>query len=261
MNYYTIDSAVEILEKFEITHSKQVLNRWTRELRLKGEKIDNKYRISEEELYKFIELKKPKIREILDNTSALKEDLVLINERIILIDEKIALASSEHVFHPDKVDKIESELNNIQVRLSSFEESINEIKQLLNDINENGLKRNVEQKKVATKKAKINDGSIQMDMFNTEENDLNSTSTLTPIFEEKQLLQALQSELTDDIYDQYGSKIFNRIKSLLIEKKDEWDEPLGKKRFKCLFTKQRYEKIIPFLKNTVQHVSKEIINK
>lgn len=319
MKYYTIDDVTQLLTQFDITHSKQMVNRWVRDSIIIAEKIDRKYMISEGNLISFIEQKKPKMIQLIEQT-------IEISERM------------EHLF--GKLTEIEEKI----LELNAYQEGLNEIKQLLSTIQENTNKNN-NSRKPPVKKVKVEknqftiddyienssvneaegvlqgdkedlrvevkneidepvqehkesnsyqineldndneeileggqennlvevkndmDEQVQEDIenypFNELENNNDQKTSQTDQtnehfpFTDDQIKMAMGKVIDARIFSQHEKDIFNKIKTTLLDKIDEWFLPSENQCYKCLYKKKQFASAIPFLKSTAMHISNE----
>ncbi|UPM56112.1 hypothetical protein [Gottfriedia acidiceleris] len=261
MKYYTIKEAFILLEQFEISKSKQVVTRWVSKNIIKSEKNDNIYQISEEELFKFINAKKPKMLELLDNTKEINSSIDTLTEKVESIEQKIAHAFQVQAEELISIKAIEKQLIHITNSVSSLNENLNLIKQIIISLQESGLNNTVTSKSKLKNKSKKEDGFTHLDIIEKQPvNEEESMVTNIP-FKDKQILDAMQFILTIDIFSKYKEEILRSIKDTLLNRNSEWNQPQGKKKFKCLFSGKLFEKSKPFLKQTAKFVSDELLEK
>jgi hypothetical protein len=83
LNFYDVESALEVLKKYSITESKQMVTRWIRKGKLRGYRSENRkegYKIPEEELYRFIDDKRPGFRMLHETVMELRKGMKDITE-------------------------------------------------------------------------------------------------------------------------------------------------------------------------------------
>ncbi|MEH7418981.1 hypothetical protein V7266_27510 [Neobacillus drentensis] len=131
MKEYNVHEILAILQKYYITDSPQMVTRWIREGKIQGIRSENRkegYRVSEEELFDYIEELRPGLPSIME----VYEDYV----------KKLRNYYSEDIerpkFHDEMPDKIESETNKKQheKEIKELREQIINLENTLVDLQE-----------------------------------------------------------------------------------------------------------------------------
>ncbi|MGG2027970.1 helix-turn-helix domain-containing protein [Gottfriedia sp. S16(2024)] len=261
MKYYTVDEAFKLLEQFEISRSKQVVTRWVSKNLIKSEKKDHCYYISEEDLLNFIDEKKPKMLELLNNSKIIKSSIETLTEKLGSIEQKITYSFQVQAEELVSIKAIENQLIEITNRMSSFNENLNLIKQIIISLEESGLNNTVTSKSKSKNISKKEDGTTQLALF--EEKTVNGEElmgTNLP-FNDEQILDAMHSTLLFDIFSKYKEEILGSIKNVLLNRISEWNQPLDKKKYKCLYSGKQFEMCKPFLNQTAKYVAAELLEK
>ncbi|PGM54185.1 helix-turn-helix domain-containing protein [Bacillus sp. AFS053548] len=259
MKYYTFDEAFEILEQYDISHSKQVAYRWVSNNLIKSEKKENKYQISEEELFNFIDSKKPKMLQLLEQTYSIHNVVNTLTEKIISIDQKMSHAFQTQAEQLISMKEVETKLNEVHNKLDSLEASIQFMSEFLISLKEKGSKNSANNKKKSAENVKEGEKFEQFTIFDQVEEEKEIGHTLP--FNEEQIFEAMKSVLDINVMTKYKSEILNRIKYVLSDRRAEWENSEEKKKYKCLYSGKQFEMCKPFLKQTAKYVATELLEK
>ncbi|CAM5219127.1 hypothetical protein UACE39S_03225 [Ureibacillus acetophenoni] len=123
MREYNVHEVLAILQKYYITDSQQMVARWIREGKIQGIRSENRkegYRVSEDELFEFIEEQRPglpSIMQIYDSyVRQLKPEFQEenITEKQEILNNNLQLIKTENDELREQVLSLENALNDLQ---------------------------------------------------------------------------------------------------------------------------------------------------
>ncbi|WP_142350418.1 hypothetical protein [Bacillus sp. AFS029533] len=213
----------------------------------------------------FIDEKKPKMLELLNNSKIIKSSIGKLSEKIESIEEKITYSFQVQAEELVSIKAIENQLIEITNSMSSFNDNLNLIKQIIISLQESVINNTVSRKSKSKDNSKNNskkeDGATQLDFF--EEKAVNAEEIMVSNlpFNDEQILDAMNSTLSVDIFSRYKEEILRSIKNVLLNRNSEWNQPVDKKKYKCLYSGKQFEMCKPFLKLTAKYVAAELLEK
>lgn len=124
MREYNVHEVLAILQKYYITDSQQMVARWIREGKIQGIRSDNRkegYRVSEDELFEFIEEQRPGLPSIMQVYESYVKQL-----KPEVKEEKIT--ETKEILNKN-LQLIEIENNGLRERVLSLENALNDLQQ------------------------------------------------------------------------------------------------------------------------------------
>lgn len=145
MREYNVHEVLAILQKYYITDSQQMVARWIREGKIQGIRSDNRkegYRVSEDELFEFIEEQRPGLPSIMQVYESYVKQLRPELQEDNLIEtqensnENLRLIENENNGLREQVVSLENKLNDLQQENQILEMRLNETLELNNELKE-----------------------------------------------------------------------------------------------------------------------------
>jgi hypothetical protein len=133
MRNYNVHEAVKLLDKYYITDSIQMVTRWLRERKIAGVPCSNRkngWIITEEELFAFIEEKRPGLPQIMSVYEEYIKNLTLENGEELRVENAVVETNQQVEFETDKEDK-KSEVQHNGSDLAEQNQSLEEMVQQL----------------------------------------------------------------------------------------------------------------------------------
>ncbi|HWL23483.1 MAG TPA: hypothetical protein VNR38_07005 [Ureibacillus sp.] len=145
MREYNVHEVLAILQKYYITDSQQMVARWIREGKIQGIRSENRkegYRVSEDELFEFIEEQRPGLPSIIEvyesYVKQLKPDFQEenITETQEILNKSLQLIENENDELRERVLKLENALTDLQQEKQILEMELIETLELTNGLKE-----------------------------------------------------------------------------------------------------------------------------
>lgn len=145
MREYNVHEVLAILQKYYITDSQQMVARWIREGKIQGIRSDNRkegYRVSEDELFEFIEEQRPGLPSIMQvyesyvkqlKPECQDDNLIEMQENL---NKNLQSIENENNGLREQVVSLENDLNDLQQENQILEMRLNETLELNNGLKE-----------------------------------------------------------------------------------------------------------------------------
>lgn len=267
---YDVHQALNILKKYYITDSVQMVTRWIRQGKIRGERSDNRkegYRIHHDDLFEFIEEERPGLPSIMAVYEEYQERDVPQEIKMKIkkedkpnkCDEPLITFDTEETNHGAKnetlllEEQLQEKSEEIAKLNESLFESIKEVEILEED---NKFLYDLchiyeEENRELKQKFEV----LQFDTKEKEKSDLKQHPK--PYKEVKEILGGIMKELSiePDIEEQIVPETLNRY----FDDKKEWRPGIykGKQSYYCPIKKEEYKYLKTMLKNgaTIIHQS------
>lgn len=148
MREYNVHEVLAILQKYYITDSQQMVARWIREGKIQGIRSENRkegYRVSEDELFEFIEEQRPGLPSIMQIYECyvrqlkpeFQEENITENQEIL--NNNLQLIETENDGLRERVLSLENALNDLQQEKQILEMELIETLELYNGLKEENI--------------------------------------------------------------------------------------------------------------------------
>ncbi|HDR6269969.1 TPA: helix-turn-helix domain-containing protein [Bacillus cereus] len=270
--WYNVNEALEVLEIYDITSSKQMVTRWLREGKIVGEVSANRkegWRIHEKDLEDFIERMKPGLRKLFFRNEELQSELHDLREKVSTLEQKekmFPIASNLHIPEDWKVQlqlsQKQSELLLGQVeslvkenrKLQEKNETLQKEKYLLI---EEKIRLLDENKKLPLRKQKDKEIDSDREHVNnnvSQKNHMENAKVEKVTFDVFQ--EVLDKYLKEEITQQQEQVLYNYLLKQIFEEDGKLKESLRgtESKYYCHSGNKPYDTWKPFVKAQVKHL-------